>query len=245
MEDDPDPLIAVEPEARRESGLEELIGQEEGEGEDAAGEEGPFVEGEPEGALEETLAEEEAPRNDDMFDEEPTFAGRHFMRPRVQLPLGEAPINPGSSGVVAIFCPEEFTDDNKIEECAGRPEIRSGWRPGDSGEDWARATELLQRSREAGRTGPDLDKVIGVEAARRFDDARRIRDLRDPARSQGGVNNLTDAGDDNIMRGVEGDRPAIGPAPFEPGWTFRDDSELTQEEIEELRRQLEEAEANR
>ena len=56
---------------------------------------------------------------------------------------------------------------------------------------------------------------------------------------------LPDAGDDNLNRGIEGNRPGIGPQPFEPNWTFRNDGELTDEEIEELRKALEEAEAER
>ena len=250
-----EPLVSVEEEeASPESGLEDIPGD------DAAGEDEALDETEGEEPLEEepplaeAPAEAEAPAQeaagDDMFDEEPSLSGRTFVLPRVALPSmnlpegspppGDAAIQPGDSGVVAIFCPEQFTDEEKQKECAGRPEIRSGWRPGASGEDWSRATELLKQDRNRGVTGPTAGPAAELIYRRR--ELERTEDLQDFRRSMDGVNNLPDAGDDNIMRGVEGNRPDIGPKAFEPSWTLRDDSELTQQEIEQLEKELREAE---
>jgi hypothetical protein len=243
--------VSVDSETQPLAGLEDILGDDETDGEDetAADEEREEEETE-EPAEPEEQPVAEAPSGDDMFDEEPVFGRRSFVLPQVALPSvelpegalpqGEAAIAPGSSGVVAIFCPEHFTDEEKQKECAGRPEIRSGWRPGASGEDWSRATELLKRDRDQGVAGPTAGPVH--ETLRRQRDFERVEELRDFRRSQDGVNNLPDQGDDNIMRGVEGNRPNVGPAPFEPSWTLREDSELSLEEIEELKKQIREAE---
>lgn len=235
-EDDPEPLIEVEPQQEREAGLDEILGEEEADGEDET--EGEEDEEDEELPLAEAPEEEETEEltGDDMFDVEPSFTGRRFVLPQVALPQGEAAINPGDSGVVAIFCPEQFEDDDKAKECAGRREIRSGWRPGASGEDWSRATELLKGTRERGIVGPTAGPVAEQLARER---ARALVDeMRDPRRSQDSVNNLPDAGDDNIMRGVEGDRPNVGPRPFEPSWTLRDESQLTEEEKRRIEEEL-------
>ncbi len=245
VEEDPEPLVSVEPEQNQEAGLDELLGETDAEGEDEAGEEG--VDTDP--ALnpeEELLAEEEtedaAPQNDDIFDQEPTFSSRRFIKPRVQLPLGEAPIVSGTSGVVAIFCPEEFDDENKAAECAGRRQILSGWKPGDSGEDYSGAVELLQQAREQGKTGPELDKLVSPAGARRIQDQRIIDSLRNPGDDDDVAGAISQGGDDNILRGVEGNRPDIGPSTPQPGWATREDGELTQKEIDELEEALREAE---
>ncbi len=243
-----EPLVSVEPESQPRAGLEDIRGDDETDGED----ETTADQGEEEETEEPAEPEEppvaEAPSGDDMFDEEPVFGRRSFVLPQVALPSmalpegalpeGEAAIAPGSSGVVAIFCPEHFTDEEKQKECAGRPEIRSGWRPGASGEDWSRATELLKRDRDQGVAGPSAGPVY--ETLQRRRDFERVEELRDFRRSQDDVNNLPDAGDDNIMRGVEGNRPNVGPAPFEPSWTLRENGELSQKEIEELKKQIRE-----
>lgn len=238
-EDVPEPLVSVEPEREQQAGLDDLPGSEDANGEDEAEED---EEDEDEDASEEELLAEEKPQGDDMFDEEPALSGRRFVRPQVQLPIGEQPVTPGSSGVIAIFCPEQFEDKDKAAECAGRREIRSGWRPGDSGEDWTRAAALLKRERQTGLTGPDLDKVVGPASARRIQDQRRIEDLRDFRRNVDGADAIAEGADDNLMRGVEGDRPDIGPSTPQPSWTLRDDGELTEEEIEKLKKELEDAE---
>ncbi len=239
------PLISVEDEASQTAGLEEILGQEEADG-DSEPEERDAADA-PEVEPELT----EAPSGDDMFDEEPVFGRRTFILPQVALPTvdaegkplpeGVAAILPGDSGVVAIFCPEQFSNEDKQKECAGRTEIRSGWRPGASGEDWSRATELLKRDRKDGVTGPTIGPVAAEIESRRQEDL--LRDLRDPRRSDAGVNNLPDAGDDNLMRGVEGNRPAIGPGAFEPSWTLRDRPEdISKKDLEELERRIKEAE---
>lgn len=223
-EETPEPLIVEEPDRRQAAGLDEILGEEEGEGETPAEELAPEEDGEtPEAPL----------QNDDMFDEEPVWGGRRFVRPKVELPLGETPINPGSSGVVAIFCPDEFDDREKIAECAGRPEIRSGWRPGDSGEDWSQAARVLKENQTAGRAGPDLDKVIGPRAARRIEDQERARDLYEPTR---GVQDLSDP-----VGSIGADVGIGSGAGPEPSWTLREDGLLTEDEIEDLREELEAA----
>jgi hypothetical protein len=247
VEDAEQPLITVEEEAAQEPGLEEVLGDDQTEGEDEtlASEQIEEPEAEPEFA--ETP---EAPSGDDMFDEEPVFGRRTFLAPQVALPQvdlsgtplpeGAAALLPGDSGVVAILCPEQFTNEDKQAECAGRRQIRSGWRPGASGEDWSRATELLKRDRERGISGPTAGPAF--ETRRDAIDYGQVESLRDFRRNDAGVNNLPDAGDDNLNRGVEGNRPAIGPKEFEPSWTLRDLPEgMTQKELEELERQLREA----
>ncbi len=244
-EDSEQPLIEVEPEAAPVAGLDEIVGEEQAEGEDESQQDLDGAEDQPE---EPVLAE--TPSGDDMFDEEPVFERRSFVLPQVALPTvdaegnplpeGAAAILPGSAGIVAIFCPEQFTNEDKQKECAGRTEILSGWRPGASGEDWSRATELLKRDRDRGVSGPAMGPVF--ESNRERIDYGRVEALRDFRRTQGDVNNLPDAGDDNLMRGVEGNRPAIGPGAFEPSWTLRETPEgLSQKDIDELRRQIEEA----
>ncbi len=110
---------------------------------------------------------------DDAFDVEPVFgsragrlAGARSRLPIVELPQiegqGSAPgAVAGASGVVAIFCEEQFSDPNKIAECAGRVQILSGWRPGDSGEDYSRAVELIREAQRRGR-GNQPDYVPGT-----------------------------------------------------------------------------------
>ncbi|GJL92090.1 MAG: hypothetical protein DHS20C04_17490 [Hyphococcus sp.] len=247
VEEAEQPLITVEEEASQEAGLEETLGDDESDGEDeiAAAEQVEEPEAEPELAE----APPEEPSGDDMFDEEPVFGRRSFIAPQVALPQvdlsgaplpdGAAAILPGDSGVVAIFCPEQFTNADKQEECAGRREIRSGWRPGASGEDWSRATELLKRDRERGITGPTVGPAY--ETRRDAIDYGRVEELRDFRRTQNDVNNLPDAGDDNLNRGVEGNRPPIAPPAFEPSWTLRDRPEgISQKDLDELERRIKE-----
>ena len=248
-EEAPEPLVSVEPEQEQEPGLDELVGEEDTQGEDAKGEDDAAADKELLAAApteeeapseEEKAAEDEQPQNDDMFDEEPSFGGRRFAMPRVQLPLGDAPAAPGSSGVVAIFCPEQFDNEDKAAECAGRREIRSGWTPGSSGENWSRATELLKSARERGQTGPDMDKLVGPAAARRLKDEEQLRKMTDFRR------NVPDAGaisqGSNLTNSLEGTRPAIGPDNIQPAWTKRDEGELTEKEIKKLQKEMDEAE---
>ena len=251
MEDAPEPLITVEEDLRQEPGLEELVGEEDAAGEDPLGRELGEEPAEEEAeedielAEEETEGLEEEVTGDDMFDVEPSFTGRRFTMPRVELPKGEIPQASGSSGVVAIFCPEEFEDADKVAECAGRRELLSGWRPGDSGENWGRATELLGGARDRGEFGPDDQYLVGKREAERLADENRFGGVVSPQPNASDAPASVNGAEDNVLRGVEGNRPNIGPAPFEPSWGARDGSDLSQREIDELQKQLEEAERNR
>ncbi|MBI1393732.1 MAG: hypothetical protein GC152_13420 [Alphaproteobacteria bacterium] len=181
---------------------------------------------------------------DNAFDQDP-LAGSRFSLPAVNLPRvgieglpeGATGALPGQSGVVAIYCPEEFTDPEKAQECAGRPEIRSGWRPGAGGEDFSEAARLLGERRRAGFAGDAVGGRFGAPAARRAIEAQRDQDLNDFRRSQDGLNelgqNVGNAGDN-----AASDRPDIGPEAFEPGWARRDDPTLSEEDLERLRKEL-------
>jgi len=155
--------------------------------------------------------------------------------PPVDLPKGETSAVPGTSGVVAIYCPEEFTDKEKIAECAGRPEIRSGWRPGSSGEDFSKAAAVLKDRRKHGDFSND-DVTFGPELARQAEERKRIDDLEDFRRKQG----LDKAG--VATDPAAGTRPDLVPPSPEPSWTRRDDPLVDKEDVEKLRKELEEAE---
>jgi len=236
VEDAP-PLVTVEPQAPGEAGQnfepeeddeEEDIG-ELTVGDDRAGDEPPIEE----------IIEDAPPAGDNMFDEEPVFAGSRFALPTVDLPEGETASIPGSSGVVAIFCPEQFENEDKQKECAGRPEIRSGWLPGASGEDWTEAIRLLREARRQGRDGVDPALIFGPEIARRLEDELRAQDLEDFRRSADDINQPFQ--DDNLTRGL-GRPTGSEPPPFEPSWTKREDPEFDQGDLEKLREALDEAE---
>lgn len=178
----------------------------------------------------------DAPAGDDMFDEAPVFGSRLALPP-VDLPRGETSAVPGTSGVVAIFCPEEFTDKEKIAECAGRPEIRSGWRPGSSGEDFSRAAAVLKGRRQHGDFSNDA-VTFGPELARQANERAKIEDLEEFRREQ-------DLGDAGVAKDpASGTRPDLAP-PIEPSWTRRDDPLVDQKDVERLKRELEEAEKNK
>lgn len=230
--EDAEPLVEPEPAQQEPAGVDELLEESET-GEDRAGEEEEAA-----GAEEalETPPEEEPVANDDMFDQDPFMAPSRLPLPMVDLPEGEVAVSPGSSGVVAIYCPEQFIDPDKAAECAGRVEIRSGWTPGSSGEDWSEAIRLLRADRADGTKGGGggLATVVGPDAAQRIEDEERIKDLTDFRRA--GV----DASMDPV--GSISDDVNVGAAPIEPGWTLRDDSELTQKELEKLEKALEKAE---
>ena len=187
--------------------------------EDAADEDGELVAGEDVNSLAPPveIGDDDEITGDDAFDNQ-----SRFIKPRVALPLpnvdlpeGETPALPGESGVVAIFCPEEFQNEDKQQECAGRTEIRSGWRPGSSGEDWSEATRLLKQQRREGgvANGPAPAQVVPPAVARRLEDERRARELSDFRRSAEDVNDLSRSGDtldDTFVR------PDIGPPGVEP-----------------------------
>ncbi|HBS32922.1 MAG TPA: hypothetical protein DEA40_14495, partial [Parvularcula sp.] len=235
---DADPLLSVEPEAR-EARAGKDAGDEQDEDEKGAGERAA-------GALEQReqapLAETRAPEpaktaGDDSFDEAPVFSGRRFTLPQVDLPKGDTPAKPGSSGVMAIFCPEEFEDKEKAAECAGRTEIRSGWRPGASGEDFSKAAAILRSKREDGDFSGD-DVRYGTDLARAANDRARQQDLEDFRRGQAGATANAGIAPDP---GSASRPDLIGPG-AEPSWTRRDDPLVDEKDVEKLRRELEEAE---
>ena len=243
-EEEAEPLVTVEPQAPGDEG--ESNAPDEAEADEEAGELEVTGERPGDGTQVEELGddatEEEAPANDDMFDEEPVFAGSRMMLPSVDLPEGEIASVPGSSGVVAIYCPEQFDNEDKQAECAGRTEIRSGWRPGSSGEDWTEAVRLLRQARREGRDGVDPALLFGPEIARRMEDELRAQDLEDFRRSADDINEPFQ--EDNLTRGL-GRPSGIEPPPFEPSWTKRDDPEFDQKDLEKLREALDEAERNK
>ncbi|MGD9800751.1 MAG: hypothetical protein AB7F91_16100 [Parvularculaceae bacterium] len=238
--DEAPPLITVEPETRsaeseQDAGDEEEDDEQTGAGEVASGDEAS-VERAPVAAADSSIPSpaDQPATGDDMFDEEPTFSGRRFVLPQVDLPAGDASSTPGTSGVVAIFCPEEFKDKEKVAECAGRPEIRSGWRPGSTGEDFSKAASILKDRNRHGDFSNDAT-TFGPEIARQIEQRRRVEDLEDFRKSQ----NLGEA---NIADDpAAGTRPIGAPA-IEPSWTRRDDPLVNNKDVETLRRELEEAE---
>lgn len=237
--EDAPPLVTVEPETRQaeaesDAGDDDKKEQDEGAGEVAAGE-AELTEQAPVAAATPTSAEEPA-TGDDMFDQEPVFGARQFTLPQVELPKGETSAVPGTSGVVAIYCPDEFKDKEKIAECAGRPEIRSGWRPGSSGEDFSKAAAVLKDRNKHGDFSNDAT-TFGPEIARQIEQRRKIEDLEDFRRNQDGIENAGIAPDL-----ATGTRPNIGPDAINPSWTRRDDPLVDQKDVEKLRKELEEAE---
>jgi hypothetical protein len=177
---------------------------------------------------------------DDAFDQAPAYATPRFSLPKVDLPQG-AKAAPGTSGVVAVFCPEEFKNKDKAAECAGRTDIRSGWRPGASGEDFSKAAKVLQQRRQEGDFSGD-GVTYGPAIAREADEARRRRDLEDFRKSQGSVNDL---GTNQTQDPAAATRPNIGPADFEPSWTKREDPLVDQKDVDKLKRDLEQAEKDK
>jgi len=141
----------------REAGLEVDDSDAEEDGEMSVGDEDARLSSAPE----EIGDDEQQITGDDQFDNDEAYDfSSRFITPRqaiplpsVDLPVGETAAIPGQSGVVAIFCPDEFTNEDKQQECAGRTEIRSGWRPGASGENWDEATRLLRQERRGGGVG--------------------------------------------------------------------------------------------
>lgn len=229
------PLVSVEPEARQAE-AEEDAGDEdatdrEGAGEDAAGEQDTREQA-PVAEIETRPAEK--PAGDDMFDEEPVFSGSRFALPKVDLPKGDASVSPGQSGVVAIYCPEEFTDKEKAAECAGRPEIRSGWRPGSTGEDFSKAAAVLKnRNRHGDFSGDNV--TFGPEIARQIEQRKRMEDLQDFRKGQ----DLGNAGLAPEPAGAA--RPDLIPGVAEPSWTKRDDPLVDRKDVEKLKKELDEA----
>lgn len=237
--EDAAPLVTVEPQARsaraeEDAGDEKDDDRDEGAGDRADGEQeereqAPVAAARP--------LDQAKPSGDDSFDEEPVFTGRRFGLPAVDLPKGDTPAKPGSSGVMAIFCPEEFKDKEKAAECAGRTEIRSGWRPGASGEDFSKAAAVLKQRRKEGDFSDDA-VTFGPDIARRAAERARQEDIEDFRRGQAeGLNNAGIAEDP-----ASGTRPPLTPAGAEPSWTRRDDPLVNKKDVDKLRKDLEDAE---
>jgi hypothetical protein len=189
----------------------------------------------------------EAKTGDDAFDEEPVLGARKPL-PSVDLPAGAQAAAPGASGVVAIFCPEEFKNKDKAAECAGRTDIRSGWKPGASGEDWSEAVKLLKQARQRGEGGADPSVTFTPDVARRMqrdyqnkDSAPSVLGGQRPSTDGfGGVENKTQSSDDNYERGLG--RPAIGPAEPLSADQRRDRAPVSGRQIKQLEKALDEAE---
>lgn len=220
------PLVEAEPQETSEPSTEIEVTAEKEEEEEEEGELAPAEE-----------AAAEPPSGDDMFDEEPVFGAPRLPLPAVNLPEGALPATPGSSGVIAIFCPEEFTDKDKAAECAGRTEIRSGWRPGASGEDWSEAIRLLKQDRANGQVATDPSAIFGPEAARAMRDQQQL----DQAQFPRAVDINDPAGE--ASRNLEDTlgQPDIGPGAANPNWNLREDPNVSQKKLRELEKALEDA----
>jgi hypothetical protein len=225
------PLVSVEPQAREAEAQVEAQDEEEeetqGAGEIAADAPSDLPAPSPEPTL----------SGDDAFDEDPVFGGSRLALPPVDLPQGERSATPGTSGIVAIYCPKEFKDAEKIAECAGRPEIRSGWRPGASGEDFSKAAAILKDRRKHGDFSGDAT-TFGPEIARQLEERRRLEELEDVRKSQKDIHDLGVKGGDPAA----GTRPDFGRDGPESGWTRREDPLVDRKDVEKLREELEEAE---
>ncbi|MFN0022330.1 MAG: hypothetical protein ACKVS5_00360 [Parvularculaceae bacterium] len=237
--DEAAPLVTVEPEAREARAEKDAGDEDEEDKDDSAGERaaGDDERRDQAPVAEIKKPEAEKPAGDDSFDEEPVFTGRRFSLPQVDLPEGDTPARPGTSGVMAIFCPEEFTDKEKAAECAGRTEIRSGWRPGSSGEDFSKAASILkQRSRDGDFSGDAV--TFGPEIARAAADRARLEDLEDFRRGQAASTNAAGIAPDPGAAS----RPDLLDPAQEPSWTRREDPLVDEDDVEKLRKDLEEAE---
>ncbi|MEO0674312.1 MAG: hypothetical protein AAFY32_04820, partial [Pseudomonadota bacterium] len=204
---------------------------------------------------------------DDAFDEEPRFGGRagrldrrFAALPRTQLPAVDLPQTDfasgnvgalaGASGIIAIFCGQQFADPDKVAECAGRVQILSGWQPGDSGEDYSRAVKILrQAQRERGGSGPvarELSLIVGPREARLIQSLERAVEITNKAQTS--IADSIDPTSESIASGTSG--LDLGPGPLGPRPVRNDpiitdkqlrDFERTQAEIERVRREAERA----
>ena len=102
---------------------------------------------------------------------------------------------------------------------------------------------MLRAARQRGE-GAEIDKILGPDKARRLEEELRAQQVRNLGASQNDNLSGSTGADDNILGGVEGNRPSFGPAEPEPGWTFREEGDLTEKDIRELEKALEEAARN-
>ncbi|WP_306253352.1 hypothetical protein [Parvularcula sp. IMCC14364] len=158
----------------------------------------------------------------------------------------------GSSGVVAIFCPEQFDNRDKAEECAGR-EILSGWTR--TTEDWSGITSALRRGGvsvpdETGQYGPgwrgalaeneeyyerrDLGLIIGRDAARRLEQQRGYEQLKQASVGTEATTDATAQSLDNLGAAV----PCyVDDCNWEPSWTITQDPNIDTDTVERIMRE--------
>lgn len=221
------PLVEAEPQETPQAESQIDVTSERDEEEDEEGEIAPAEE----------AAAAEPPSGDDMFDEEPVFGASRLPLPSVDLPEGALPSNPGASGVIAIFCPEEFADKEKAAECAGRTEIRSGWRPGASGEDWSEAIRLLKQDRAHGQSATDPSAIFGPQTGRAMRDQEQLDQMQFPRAVD--INDPAGEASRNLEDTLG--QPDLGPGAVNPNWNQRVDPNVSQKKLRELEKALEEA----
>lgn len=153
----------------------------------------------------------------------------------------------GPSGVIAIYCLKEFVDAEKAAECAGRPEIRSGWVKG--AQDWSDITAALRRG--GGPTQPEIGApyrrpladneryyqsedgryIIGASAAHRLERERKAAWLGDETR---GVMAVMDSSSQSMSNLSGAEVTNYITNQWEPSWTLREDPDIDLADIERL-----------
>jgi len=164
--------------------------------------------------------------------------------PDVDLPEAQAG---GPAGVVALRCNDIFSDPDKAAECAGRPEIRSGWTRGE--EDWSGIVSSLRRGGinvpdDGPLIGPPTDDLpegsvyyepfdegllIGRDRARWLRNERKFDEWK--GASMGVSEQMSPV--DNIYSGMGINTPYFLDR-WEPSWTLRDDPYVDPKIIDEL-----------
>lgn len=168
-----------------------------------------------------------------------------------QIDLAERGAAGGPSGITAIYCPDEFDDPDKAAECAGRPEILSGWKYED--EDWSDMAAALRRGgvnvkpskpyigaphrrpladNESYYEPFDEGLIIGRDAAKRNEMARKGEWLKDPRREVASVmdtasHSMSNLGDAEVTNYITDT--------WQPSWTLREEPELSLDDIERIR----------
>ena len=170
---------------------------------------------------------------------------RSFDLPDIALPEGQGG---GPTGVVAIYCPQIFSDPDKAAECAGR-DIRSGWQR--TNEDWSTiAGSLLRGGVNVPRVplyGPDwrdplgpnetyyeaqdLSVILGPKIARAVEDERKGRWLKEGQQGVFQMTNPTTQSASNYGIGT----PYYLES-WEPTWAQREDPSISLRDLERLKR---------
>ena len=153
----------------------------------------------------------------------------------------------GPSGLIAIRCYEIFSDPDKIAECAGRPEVRSGWTA--EGADWSGIIASLKRGgvtvpKDRPWIGPPRDGlregyeyyepfddglIIGRAAAEEREDWKGYAALQDPRRGVAGMMDTSRLAGDNF-----GFDNTWFLGTNEPSWSLREDPHVDDRLIREL-----------